>query len=146
MIIRTATLADVPAIVELSSHFLLATPYGQVLPVEPEYLEHCASTVIEGTGVIFLADAGERPVGFLAAYLGRHPFTGQVYVEELAWWMEPTARKGTAGPRMLWLLIEWARQSGAVVLKMVAPAGSDVGDFYLRHGFTHLESAFLKIL
>lgn len=145
--IRAATLEDVPAIVELSSHFILATPYSASLPVTPEYLEHTATTVIGGgTGIIYVVETDSRLVGFLAAYIGRHPFTGQMYCEELAWWMEPAARKGTAGPRMLWLLIEWARQNGAVVLKMVAPAGSSVGEFYLRHGFTHLESAFLKIL
>lgn len=82
----------------------------------------------------------------LAIVVLPHPITGRLYADELAWWVEPRFRRGRIGPTMLKHAEAWARQKGATVLKMVAPAGTDVGRFYEATGYRAVETAYQKRL
>jgi GNAT superfamily N-acetyltransferase len=75
-----------------------------------------------------------------------HPVSGQDYAEELAWWVEPAHRGSSIGPRLLAAAEAWCVQNKLGVLKMVAPAASDVGAFYVRRGYTLVESVYQKVL
>ena len=83
-------------------------------------------------------------IGMLAIVAIPHPLTGRTYAEEIAWWVEPEHRGGLIGPKMLRHAEEWATRNGANVVKMVAPAGSDVGKFYEATGYQAVETAFIK--
>lgn len=162
MTIREAQLpGDKRAIIELAARFLEGTRYGELLAgaswasvaelVERVYL----------SGVIFVAEVqrevlpGEVPgarivqvdlVGMIALVCGPHPVTAQIVCEELAWWVNPEHRRSRIGPALLGRAEDWARQNGAIMLKMVAPAGSDVSRYYERHGYEAVETAFVKRL
>jgi hypothetical protein len=71
-----------------------------------------------------------------------HAYMGSSIAEEVAWFADD--------PRDLLRLFALAEreavQKGANVLKMSAPAGTDLGQFYARHGYRTLETAFVKVV
>ena len=172
MIIREATLADVDALGNLALHFLAGTQYGRTLQTaDSEHLAALITVLIAGIdpttddrqGVICVADlqftsyvgdgmlSRELPhtsklVGFLAISNALDVFTGQRYGDEVAWWVEPEHRETGAGRKLLGVGEDWARRNGLSVLKMVAPAGSQLGTLYERLGFTEVETAYSKRL
>lgn len=152
--IREATVADAPTIVRLTQRFLEGSGYGQILMFNPKTLADLILLLLaQGQGVVFLGErrawdgvGGWQAVGMLAAIAGRHPITGEETVEELAWWVNPEARSSRLGYQMLGSLEAWARHKACRMLKLVAPAGSRVGDFYTRRGYLPVETAYLKRL
>jgi len=143
--IREATVEDIPAIVEMAGHFLATTPYGQLLGFYPERMANLALKVLE-LGTILLASDGPRVIGMIAVVAVPHPFNGVPYADELVWWVEPAYRAGSLGPRLLHALEGWAVNRQLSLLRMVAPAGTEVGRFYERHGYSAIETSYVRKL
>jgi GNAT superfamily N-acetyltransferase len=103
-------------------------------------------------GTVLLADEPTlsmgvaRTVGMLALVVVPHPFTGDPYVEELALWVEPEARRRGVARTLLGAIVEWARQNGLRMVKMTAPVGTDLEPLYREFGFAPLETAHVRIL
>jgi GNAT superfamily N-acetyltransferase len=144
-VIREATPADAPRLAELSQHFLDSTPYGQLLKPAPGMVEKVVDLVLE-QGITFVAEVDGAIVGMVGALVLPHPVTGEDYLDEVAWWVEPEHRGGSVGPRLLRHMEGWAVTSGLHMVKMVAPAATDVGDFYQRMGYMAVETAWIKVL
>lgn len=142
----TACPADLLSVTDLARRFLAGTDYGRIITTDTDHLTVLCLLTIQH-GVIFLAEDDERGVfGMIAILAAVSPWDGSRYGDELAWWVNPEARSVSAGPRLLWAAEQWARQKGLSVLKMVAPAGTDIGAFYQRCGYTPVETAFRKSL
>lgn len=144
-VIREATPADRPRLVEMSQHFLDSTPYGKLLRPAPGCIEQIVDLVFEH-GQSWVAEVNGAIVGMLGVLVLPHPVTGEDYVDEVAWWVEPEHRRGTVGPRLLTHMERWAVLQGLHMVKMVAPAGTDVGAFYERDGYLALETAYVKVI
>lgn len=144
--IRQATLEDGPRLFVMCLHFLRETPYGAILPENHEAIHALISLVLEH-GVGFVAvDSSEEIVGMIGLVERPDPFTGGVYGEEVVWWVEPHARRGSSGPALLKAAEAWARSRGVPFLKMVAPVGGDVGVYYSRLGYQPIEMVYMKRL
>jgi hypothetical protein len=152
MRVREATLEDAPRIMELALCFLETTAYGAIVgKTNPArmapLLDMCMTR-----GVVLLAETDPSPefrphvVGFLAALAMPHPVTAKLYVDEVAWFVEQECRNGLAGPKLLRALEDWATTKSISVVKMVAPAGSSVGDFLERRGYRAVETAYQRTL
>jgi hypothetical protein len=87
-----------------------------------------------------------RVIGMLALIAYEHPLTGRRVGEELAWWVEPEHRGGTAAGRLERHMLRWSVQNQLHMVKMVAPSGSSVGDFYDKRGYQALETHWIKVL
>jgi GNAT superfamily N-acetyltransferase len=150
MLIREATTADRASVVGLGLHFAGAEPaFATILEgVTEESLGGLFDRLLEADyATVFIAeDRGGDVFGSLAIAVVPHLMTGQIFAEELAWWVSPSRRGMLAGPRLLEAAVRWARDRGCKHLKMGAPAGSSVGEFYLRNGFYAVETAYLKVL
>ena len=150
MTIREATLDDLPRLLELAEHFHASTIYASLVPWAPAAVEALMVQVITQqngiVGVVLVATVDNSIEGMLGLVVLPHPMSGQLCAEELAWWVEPEHRQGTIGPRLLVTGIDWCRQKGAVVLKLVSPSGSTVGTFYKRWGAVEVETAYLMDL
>ena len=144
MTIREATLDDQEVILELAYEFITTTVIGRVTGCTTEAL--CALlAAVHRIGVIYLAQDGHHYLGMIAVVALPHPFNGQTFAEEVAWFVRPEHRDGTAGPRLLQAAKEWARQHNCWCLKMGAPADQpQVGTFYERQGFEAVETAYIK--
>lgn len=143
--IREARTEDRPRLVEMSQHFLDSTPYGKLLRPAPGCIEQVVDLVFEH-GKSWVAEVDGALVGMLGVLVLPHPVTGEDYVDEVAWWVEPAHRMGTVGPRLLRQMEGWAVLQGLHMVKMVAPQDTDVGAFYERSGYLALETTYVKVL
>lgn len=149
-IIREATLLDQPELLVMARHFVEQTAYARLFGFNEDAVKHLIVTVLEH-GAILVAEfedpAGPiRPlVGMLALCAFPHPIAGEPYADEVCWWVEPDHRHGL-GPALLGAAEEWIRHHGVDLVKMVAPAGSNIGRFYERAGYSALETAYVKRL
>jgi len=170
--IRAATVDDFPRLAEMGSKFMASSRYGDFLPTTPKMLEALLAVITE-VGVVLvcervtlkvpqlsypgrapiIAATEEHPaigsdhnlVGMIALVALPHPMTGEVYVEEMAWWVEPDHR-GSVGPRLHIAGEEWAKAKGISLMRMLSPAGSDLGIYYGRRGYVEVETAWVKRL
>lgn len=144
--IREATLEDVPRLVAMGRRFLAETPYGEVLTESVERLTRLAEGLIANdTGIVFVFEVGDRPVGMLGAVVVEHPLSGQRMATELFWWVEPEYRRGGAGLLLMERAEAWATAAGAEALQMVAP-NAQVARVYAARGYTLREQVFQRSL
>lgn len=142
--IREATLADVPRLVEMGTAFLRSSAYAAVLPENPTVMAELATRLIsQPDGVMFVVEQRSGLVGMLGLVTFRHPLSGAAVAGELVWWIEPTARG--AGVRLLRHAEAWARADGRQFLQMISP-NAHVSRFYAKMGYSHVETAWQKTL
>lgn len=145
MTIREATPEDSEALITMTQHFLEQTLYGALFGFHRESIAILVVTVIH-VGVILIGEDAGVGVGMIAIAALDHPISGDKYAEELAWWVEPSHRHGTLGPRLLRSAERWCVQNDLNMLKMVAPHGSRVGAIYEHRGYRPIETAYVKKL
>jgi GNAT superfamily N-acetyltransferase len=145
--VRRALREDQEVVLELCRRYLTSatSSYGVLLTFNAEVLASLIDYTLEH-GIIYLGEVGGLPVGFIAGLVGPNAISGERMAEEFAWWVNEEHRGGRLAYYLLRSFEEWAGQNGSVCLKMVAPAGSAVGVFYERLGFTPLETAYIKRL
>jgi len=143
MTIRTGTIADADDIVRMVGEFIGSTAYRLLFAFNPGLVRGLVDQVLEH-GIVLLAEVEGETVGLLVALAWTHPLEGLPMCDEMIWWVNPAHRSGLVGPKMLRCLEDWARQKGLQLCKMVAPAHSTVGEFYLRHGYVEVETSYVK--
>jgi len=145
VIVRAAGERDLYRVFEMGVAFLVSAPdYASIVEWQPEKVEDLTRflTLGETNRVLVLeADDGEL-VGMLAVAITENLWGHGTIAEEVAWWVEP-AHRGRAGLKLLGAGEDWARQEGALVLRMVAPRGSQIGTVYERRGYIPLESIYV---
>lgn len=138
--IRQVTEDDFDAVLAYIQRWVSTSVYARVLPdpsTHDEFLLWSAWT----NGVALAAfDEQGAVVGTLVAWM--HDYMGSVIAEEVAWFAED--RRDLL--RLFALAEREAVQKGADVLKMSAPASTDLGAFYARHGYSPLETVFVKVV
>lgn len=166
--IREATVDDKFRLVEMTTRFIVSTRYHEWLGgTTPDRIGALVDRVLEH-GVIFVAetdtpcmlekDDGDgyvddndvciscaELVGMLALIVFEHPLTGRPTAEEAAWWVEPEHRHGSVGPRLMAHMEGWCVQKRLHMVKMVAPDGSSVGDFYKKRGYQAVETHWVRV-
>lgn len=145
--VRRATLDDVPALVDLGARFVGYSPYGDTLTWTREDLAEGLRTAI-GDGVVFVAQHEERIVGLLAAIVTAAWFAPRCKAAlELAWWMDPEHRGGTAALRMHSEFEAWARAQGAtarVMSDLVVDGEGTAGAMLDRLGYRQVERSWIR--
>jgi len=146
MTIRPALEADLYRVFEMGVSFIVSIPlYAEIFQWEPEALEAFIRDLAAGESseVLVVDDGAGDLVGLSVLILVSNPFGGPPWAEEVAYWLEPRARRGTAAYKLLGAAEDWARRKGASVLKMVAPAGSQIGKLYEHRGYQPLETTYI---
>lgn len=145
--IRAATAADVPRIVELGSRSLRDGPYAKMLKDTPEQSARIAFYVIESTkGKVLLYENDEgKVVGLLGFIIFPHYFTGEPTATEIMWYVEPEERAGGGAIKLLWEAEKQAKEIGATRMGFTAP-NEEVGSLYKRFGYEKVEVSYMKEL
>lgn len=142
--IREATEADLPRIVELGSRSLIDGPYAGIIKDVPAQARKCAQQVLAG-GKILLGEQDGAVVGLLGFVFARHHFSDQPYAAELMWYVEPEHRKGGIALQLLWAAEKAATEMGAEDFLFTAP-NEEVAAIYKRFGYEKLEVTCRKKL
>jgi hypothetical protein len=123
--IRDATEADHDAIVVMYRQFMAFTPYADVLTANDEEISATIRHFIAHAKV-FVSDTDGTVSGLLVAVLSPAWYAPRhTIATELAWWVAPEHRKGTAAIRLIQAFEQWAKDSGA---SMVGMSNLEVGD------------------
>jgi GNAT superfamily N-acetyltransferase len=148
VLVRAATVPDIPAIVAMGVRFLQDSRYSDQVEAEIDIdpLVRLVEACLRLGTVLVLERNPQHLVGFLALLITPHHVTGQPTATEVAWWVNPEDRLGSEGVRLLHAAEQWARDQGATRLHMIAPAGSPVGRLYERRGYAALETAYVRTL
>lgn len=148
MIIRRALTAEIPTIVEMGRHFLAASPFVDVIPDSTVHMRALATQLLAcgAQGTILVADIaeGEGLMGMVGLTCTPHFLSGELTAGEVFFWVEPRAR-GIVGVRLIQAAEQWAKDSGAVAIQMIAP-DARVGTFYNRRKYRAIETTYWKRL
>ena|ERR1051326_1213076 len=146
MLIREATDADIPRLIEMGRRFQGATSYDASVTENGASLAALCVRLIESdAGLLLVADADGLPVGMIGAFLFPHHFSGRLTVGEVFFWVEPEHRG--CGVRLLRRAERWAQERGALQIQMIRPQDAvSVGTLYERLGYRPLEVAYAKEL
>lgn len=147
--VRPAVESDLDTLVEMGVKFVDCSPFSGM--VDLENVRSSVSSMISAyphAAAVFVAeDSSKKLVGVLVGVLTTMWFSAHRIACELAWWVEPEARAGSAGWRLLAEYERWARDSGAFFLTMSDMTGggtSDLEQAYLKRGFKLMERSYRK--
>lgn len=145
IVVREAVESDIPRVVEMGRDFLTSTKYAQFTCFNSDAMAAVARLLINDENkVLFVAEKDGAVVGMLGLMLYPHPLSGEPFVGELCWWVEPSSR-GRIGMMLLVRGERWAKDSGAFAYQMIAPT-PEVASMYERLGFTPVEVSYYKRL
>lgn len=137
--IRRATIADVPRLLELGAAMHAEAPNFAALGFSAARLEASLVTLIGDEGVLVaVADRAGAIAGVMLAVAGMHWASDAVEVDELALYVTPEARGTLIAGALIRALQDFARDRGARIIRAGAAAGVNnplVVSLYERAGF-----------
>ena len=141
--IRTATVNDIPALVDMGRRFLQESSYGAIMPFEPDSLASTFKNLILHDDGLLLVSGDENVTGMIGMHVFKHPLSGKKMAAENFWWMNPESRGGRDALRLLRDAESWVMSQGVEWMHMIAPSAK-VAEFYERLGYSPLEIHFFK--
>lgn len=143
MIVRHATPFDIPFIIDLLRKYRSHTPLKFLSEANDEkYITTMLTEIVSGKGVALVAENG-GVFGILIAAI--HPSLWSpkhLLMTELAYWVEPEQRGGTAGYRLLAMYVTEAKQlkeSGRICNFFISKMVNSPDLSYGKLGFEKLE-------
>lgn len=142
-IVRLATVADIPQIVEMGSRFYLKSRRAARADYDPVSAGAGARFVLDN-GYIYAAECNGQLVGMLGMIVA--PFLMNMSLRtatETMWWVEPDSRG--AGAILLRKTIREARERGCAWLSMSTLHDSppEAAEILIAFGFRHEESTYV---
>lgn len=149
MQVRPATADDFPAYARLACDFHAASPMRGVCEFDHAgYETFFRGALGNDRLLLLLAESAGEIVGICGALLYPLYFApSHMVAQELWWYLTPSARGGSAGKQMLGRIEQWAADSGAKSLFMIALANDRVETMervYGRAGFSPMERTYMK--
>lgn len=144
--IRPATLADIPRLVELGAMLHSMSSYS-TLGFVPERAAETLRRLIEGDGVVFVADRDGVVVGGMAGAIATHWFSDETLAFDYSLFVDPKSRHGITAAKLVAAFEEWARLRGARMVSMGITTGLHVEQtarFYRALGFEDAGLLFRK--
>ncbi len=101
----------------------------------------------EHTAVILSLWKDDVLTGGLGGMISPDPLDARLMATEFFWFMDPTHRNGTGGMRLLTAFEAWAKEKGAVEVRMVHLIGKhdvQLGRVYEKRGYHLIEMCYRK--
>lgn len=150
MIIRHGTMDDMAECLVMAENFYQVAGYKSVIPFCAETTAKYFKMALDGFGCMSVAEKEGKLVGFIVGLVSPSLVNENYLVgTELAWWMEPEHRKGSAGIRLLRHIEKSAKEIGCILWSMMCleeQAPEKIEKMYLSEGYKKTERTFTKIL
>lgn len=146
MIVRPATALDTERIVEMGRAFYAATHYARTVPYD-ETSAAALAKMLREAGILLVAEADGYVVGMIGLFVAPHPFNvAYRTANEVAFYVDHSARGGRAAFALLRAAEAEARQAGASVMQMMLMHDSPevAVRLYEHAGFFHSETCYSK--
>lgn len=143
MIVRHATPFDIPSLINLLREYRSHTPLQFLNEANDErYITTMLTEIISGKGVALIAENG-GVFGMLLATIHPSQWSPKhLLLTELAYWVNPEHRGGTAGYRLLAMYVAEAKQlkeSGRICNFFISKMVNSPDLSYGKLGFEKLE-------
>lgn len=148
MNIRNATDSDIPSIVGMSANFYKVAGYDKHIPFCPDSTAEYVKVALD-MEMVCVAENDQQVVGFVLGIIA--PFImNRNYLSgcELAWWVEPEHRTGSAGIKLLKAIEQKAEKLGVKIWSMMCLESQEpekVESMYLKLGYTKAERTFTRV-
>jgi GNAT superfamily N-acetyltransferase len=136
--IRKATLADIPALLDMGARFSERANLAGHVGYDPESMGATFAALIEGGHPVFVSDTGA-----IGATSTPHPFNhAHIVAQELFWWSE-----GRDGLALLEALEGYCAEHchSLIMITLEAIRPEATGRLYQRRGFAPLEHSYVKV-
>lgn len=145
--IRLATEADIPRVVELGSLSLLNGPYRGEIRDNPEHHAKLALDVIREKGHVIVIEHEGLIVGLLAFIIFPHYFSGDITGGELMWYVLPEYRKacGLDTIATIRMAERLSREAGAKWMQFSTPT-QELAKAYELMKYKPMELTYRKAL
>lgn len=149
VVVRPMIEADLPAYLEMAAAFHEDCPVSDLMPFDPEGTAEFLTNLIGNENFrAIIAEVDGKPVGITGAALYPMFFSPENFVvQEMWWWLSPDHRGSGVAQRMYKDIENWALDSGAVAVFMIALHNDNVermAKLYSRSGFRPMERTFVK--
>lgn len=123
--IRPATLADVPRIVDLGAAMHAESIYRDQ-PYLPQKVAALMLHLISGAGVVFVSERDGDVVGGMAGGIAPNWFNDEPIAFEYGLFLAPHARHGITAAKLIRAFCVWAERRGAKRLRVGITTGVQV--------------------
>lgn len=123
--IRPAKHSDVPRLIELGT-LLHATSSYSTMNFCPDKSAAFLHELINGQGVVFVAEVRGEVVGGMAGAVAEQWFSNDLIAYDYSIFVEPSRRNGVIAVRLIQTFQEWARIKGAKQIYMGIGTGVSV--------------------
>lgn len=146
--IRLATHEDSPVLLEIAKKFHEESPY-QTLEFSREKGIRVLSNIIGGdlkNSVCLVALKGDEIIGFIFGAAESPVFSNDKIAMELGWFVLEEHRKTRASLLLFHAYEDWAKRVGCKYIQaaFLPGTGTDLSEFYIRNGYSQVESSYLK--
>ena len=146
MKVRDATPFDVPVILDMLRQYREQTPLPFLHEVDDEvYITGLLTEIMAGRGVALLAE-GEKIDGMLLAQVASSAWSpAHLIMTEMAYWVNPEARGGTAGHRLLNAYVEHGqalKDEGRIAAFFISKMVNSPDLDYAKFGYSKVEETW----
>jgi hypothetical protein len=143
MIVRRATPFDLPVLLDMLRRYRKLTPLAFLAEADDaEYVTKLLTEMMAGKGVVLVVD-NDGIVGMLLASIAPSIWSPKhLLMTELAYWVEPESRGGTAGYRLLAeykKIGEQMKQEKRICNFLISKMSNSPNLQYQKFGFDKLE-------
>jgi hypothetical protein len=143
-LIRKASPFDIEQIMEKLRDYRSCMPYGFLSDVEVgEHVKTLLTQLIAGQGIVLVAEQEKRITGVLIAGVMPSIWSPKhLMLTEFAYWVDPEARGGTTGYRLLREYLDEAikmREAGRIANCFISKMVNSPNLKYEKFGFKKLE-------
>ncbi|SEB73291.1 Ribosomal protein S18 acetylase RimI [Pseudomonas saponiphila] len=123
--IRAAKHSDVPRLIELGTMLHEISSYSS-MAFSPEKSAAFLHELINGAGVVFVAEVNGEVVGGMAGGIIDQWFSDDLIAYDYSLFVEPSKRNGVVAVRLIRAFQEWAKIKGAKQIYMGIGTGVNV--------------------
>jgi len=137
--IRPARHDDIPRLVELGTLLHDTSSYAR-RSLNPEKVTRFLAQLIDGLGVVFVAEVDGEVVGGFAGAVTEQWFSDDLIAYDYSFFIEPSKRQGLIAIKLILAFQEWAKAKGAKEIQMGITTGVHVEGttkLYRRLGFEY---------
>lgn len=142
--IRAATHADIPRLVELGTLLHDTSTYAAT-SFNPDKVARFLGQLIDGLGVVFAAEVNGVVVGGFAGAITEQWFSDDLLAYDYSLFIEPSKRQGVMALKLILAFQNWAKAKGAKHIHMGITTGINTegtARLYTRLGFQYVGPLF----
>lgn len=149
-IIRLAEDNDINSILDIAEKFYVHSGFDKIgFTVDRDgFYNYCSILMRLPNSIIMVLEEEGKVIGSISGIL--HPLylnPSVLMITENWWWVDPEYRDGRGGIKLEKELIRWGKEKGADKIIMStshSPKEESLKNYYIKMGYTYLESHFIK--